>query len=88
MCQQVRSQILLFILVLCTPLTVCAQSLEPHERFSVEPSEPGILYGIGFVETEFKFTADVTDAVRYELDVGDGVIHKLTPGPDGNQGHP
>lgn len=83
MCQQVRSQILFLILVLCAPLAVCAQSLEPHERFSVEPSEPGIFYGVGFVNTEFIFTADVTGAVRYELDIGDGVIHQLTPGPDG-----
>ncbi len=83
MCQQVRSQILFLILVLCAPLAVCAQSLEPHERFSVEPSEPGIFYGVGFVNTEFIFTADVTGAVRYELDIGDGVIHQLTPGSDG-----
>ena len=87
MCQQVRSQVLLLVLALLTPLTVCAQSQKPHERFSVEPSESGILYGTGFVETDFKFTADVTEAVRYELNVGDGIIHKLTPGLDDKAVH-
>jgi hypothetical protein len=79
--RRVRTGLLFLIFVLGAPLTVCAQS---HERFSVEPSEPGTLYGNGYVDTEFRFTADVTEAVRYELDFGDGDIQSdLQPDSDG-----
>ena len=78
---QARSQILWLLLGLGAPLTICAQS---HERFSVEPGGVDVLRGVGFLETEFKFTADVTDAKCYELDFGDGVVERnINPGPDG-----
>ena len=81
MCQQARSRILFLMLVLGAPLIVCAQS---HERFSVEPGGADVLYGVGFRETDFKFTADVTDAKCYELDFGDDDEPlEITPGPDG-----
>ena len=65
---QSRFGILILLFLLGTPPTIYAQS---HERFSVVPSNSGLLYGAGYIETEFTFTLDVTGATQYELDFGD-----------------
>ena len=56
-----------------------------HERFSVEPSDSASRYGVGFPETNFTFSADVSEAVRYELHFEDGVVVKrdIQPGTGG-----
>lgn len=78
MCMPARSRILL-LLLMGTPLTVCAQSEEPHARFSVQPSDPGTLYGVGITGEDFKFKADVTGARCYKLDYDDGVKENIKP---------
>lgn len=89
MCKQARSRLLVLLLVLGAPLIVCAQSQEPRARFSVEPSNPGTLYGVGMQGEPFKFTAYVTGARCYELSFGDdpGTREKVLPADDGKGIH-
>jgi hypothetical protein len=82
MFKQARSRILFSLLLLAAPLTVCAQSAESEARFSVEPSDPGMLYGVGIKGESFKFTAYVTGAKCYALDFDDGTVEKV-PDDDG-----
>lgn len=71
MCQQARSRILLVLLVLGAPLTVCAQSPEPSAKFSVQPGGPDSKSSVGYPGEVFTFTAEVNDAVRYEVNFDD-----------------
>lgn len=85
MCKQAQSRILCFLLVLGAPLSVCAQSEEPHASFSVEPSDPGTPFGVGIQGEPFKFTADVAEARCYELGFGGDPEKRETvlPGDNG-----
>jgi hypothetical protein len=89
MCKQAGSRILFLLLVLGTPLIVCAQSQEPRARFSVEPSDPGTPYGVGIQGEPFKFTADVTGAKCYEFGFGDDpeTREEVLPGDNGKGVH-
>ncbi len=40
---------------------------QPPNVFKVEPSDPNSPFGVGSTDTEFIFTADVRDAVLYQL---------------------
>ena len=69
------------LLAIGMPLAAIAQ---PYERLSVEPSDPGQLSGVGYVDELFVFTADVTGAVKYELHTDDGRIENdIEPDADG-----
>lgn len=71
-----------FAMLMLAFATVQAHA-QSHARFWVEPADRATSAGIGTPDTEFTFTADVTDALRYRIDFGDGTVEdQITPRAD------